>query len=134
MAGTQSGFGISITFHSGFFAKILKVNGPKLKRASIDTSHAATVNGWMTAQPSDLKNPGEVSVDIQFNPNTAPPIDQPAESTTITFPIQPGGSTSGTWTGTGFMTDYEPDIPIDNKMTARTTLMSSGQWTFTPGS
>jgi hypothetical protein len=134
MAGTVTGYGISITFSTGFFAKILNVDGPNMKRANIDTTYAVVTGGWMTFQPSDLKDPGEITVDIIFTPNTTPPLTSAAETITITYPIQPGGSTAATWSCSGYLADFKPKSPIGDKMTANCTLKWTGQPTFTPGS
>jgi hypothetical protein len=88
----------------------------------------------MTFQPSDLKNPGEVTVDLLFNPNTSPPITSAAETVTITYPVQPGGSTSATWACSGYLKKFKPKAPINDKMTAVATIKWTGTPTITPGS
>lgn len=134
MSGTVQGYGITITFASGFLAKILDVDGPESSRGDIDTTHALSTNGWMTFQPSDLKNAGEIDVDIIYNPNTAVPIASPAETVTINYPIQPGGSTGATDSCSGYLKKFKPKSPVGDKMTARVTIKFSGQPTLTPGS
>lgn len=129
----DEGFGLTITFQSGFFAEILDASWSSISRNAIPTSHMTTPSGAMTFLPSDMHDPGELSVSLQFDPDTAPPIDQAAETITVTFPIPPGGSTAATWACSGFMTDYGNELPHDDKMTADATLKFSGITTFTPG-
>lgn len=122
----DTGFGISITFASGFFAEILSVDGPGLDRASVGTTHAGTTDGWATFIPSDIKDPGELEVEIAFDPDEEPPIDDAAETITVTYP------NGATWACSGFMTGFRPSVPIDDRMTASCTLKWSGKPTFTP--
>lgn len=122
----DTGYGITITFSSGFFAQIIGVTPPGSSREAIDTSHTETTGGDMTFIPSDLIDNGELQVELNFNPGTTPPIDSAAETVTITF------ASGTTWAFTGFMTNYEPDAPIDDRMTASCTVKVSGAITITP--
>lgn len=131
MAATDSGYGIAITFSSGFFAEILNVDWSGMSREAIDTSHATTTNGWMTFIPAGLQDPGELSVEINFDPDDTPPIDGAAETVTVTFPTPVGGMTGATWAASGFMTSFEPSAPIDDRMTATSSIKFSGAVTFT---
>ena len=118
--------GITIVFGTtGFTANIQDVSGPGLTRESIDVSHQGTVGG-MEFLPGDLHDPGELTFDIQFNPDTNPPVDQPIETVTITWP------SGATWAADGFMTNYEPAAPLDDKMTGSVTVKFSGDVTITP--
>jgi hypothetical protein len=130
----DQGFGHSITFDSGFFAEILSTSFSGWSRESIDTTHSLTTGGKMTFMASDLIDAGGLEVEIAFAPNSRPPIDDPAESCTITFPIPTGGSSAATWVATAFMTNFTPSIPIDARMTANCTLKFSGDITVTAGS
>lgn len=113
------GTGTSIAFASGFFAEILDVSPPGATRKSIETSHMGTTDDH-TFMPGDLVDRGEAKIEMAFDPATEPPIDQPAESCTITFP---DGST---WTFTAFMTGYDPKVPLEDRMTASATLKVTG--------
>lgn len=127
----DSGFGVTITFSSSFFAEILSVDPPSMSRAAIDTTHSGTSGGKATFIPSDIIDMGECNVEIAFNPSTDPPIDAVLETVTITFPISSGGMTAATWAFSGFMTNYTPTVPIDDRMTARCTLKVTGDITVT---
>lgn len=118
------GTGTSITFSSGFMAEILSVNHSGISREAIDDTHMGTTTA-RSFQPSDLYDPGELSVELQFDEDTKPPIDGATETITVTFP------SGATWAADGFMTDFEYSDPLEDKMTATATLKFTGDITVT---
>ncbi len=122
MAATDVGTGVTITFQSGFFAEITDVRVSGYHRDAIETTHATSTNGWRTFIPSDLTDVGQIEVDLNFNADDTPPIDQVAEDVTLTFPIPSGSTTGATFKASGFMTDFEIGVPIDDRMTASATI------------
>lgn len=120
----RTGYGITITFATGFLAEITDTTPPEMARESIDTTHTATPDGAMTFIPSDLIDYGECGCDINFDEGRTPPIDQPAETVVINFP------SGTTWTFQGFLTNYAPAAPIDDRMTASVTIKVSGKITI----
>lgn len=129
----DSGFGVTITFSSTFLASITNVEWSGISRKAIATTHAGTSAGAATFLPSDIEDYGELKVDLLFNPNDAPPITGAAETVTVTFPIPAGGNTACTWAASGFLTDFQVGVPIDDVMTATATIKFSGVVTFTDG-
>lgn len=130
----DSGFGVAITFSSSFCAAITNVKWSGMSRKAIDTTNSATSAGAATFIPSDIEDYGELQVELLFNPNDTPPVASAAETVTVTFPV-PSGSTNGaTWAATGFLTNFECDVPIDDRMTATATIKFSGVVTFTDAS
>lgn len=118
--------GITIAFGtSGFTAEILDVTPPNTTRDSIDVSHQLTTPAKVFI-PADLYDSGEASFDFHFNPDTNPPIDQPLEVVTLTFP------SGAIWSFDAFMTDYAPDAPLNDKMVGSATLKVSDEITITP--
>lgn len=131
------GFGTTITFSSGFMAKITNVAISGISRNAHDSSNMASTNGWRTFVPGDLKSPGTVAVDLLFDKNNAglkTNIAGAAETITITFPTHAGGSSGGSWAASGFMTSFEIGVPMDGMMTAKANLQFSGEPTGTDGS
>lgn len=126
------GFGITIVFQSGFCAEILSVDFGGMTRASVSTLHSETPEGWMTKMASRIKDAGSIDVELAFNPNTSPPINEAASAGEIRFPTPAGGSTPAKWAASMFMTNYKPTVPIDERMTAAVTLEISGKITITP--
>jgi len=134
------GTGTTIVFAtSAFTADLLSVDWSGITRESVETSHmgtAAAASGKMankTFIPGDLTDPGEISIEIHFNPEDEPPIDAAAEIITITWPLTSLQATAATWAATGFMTDFVITDPLEDKMTATATIKLSGEVTLTVG-
>jgi len=114
----DEGFGTTISFSSGFLAEVQSVSLSGYERNAIETTHMTSTNGWRTFQPSDLKDPGTLSLDISFRPNDNIPITGAAETVTVTFPVPSGGSTGATLACSGFLTKFDFTDPMDERMTA----------------
>lgn len=115
--------GITITFDSGFHAQILNVDWSGMERAMIDTTHMGTTVA-RTFKAVDLFDAGELSVELHFAAQVRPPIDNDAETCTLTFP---GGTT---WACTAAMSGFTFGAPLEDKMTATATLKFSGDFTI----
>ena len=125
------GTGLSLTFGtSGFTANLLSVNGQDISRPAIQTTHLGTTTAH-TFIPGDLYDPGGVEIEFQFDPDDYPPIDQPAETITVTYPLSSGGTTAANWAASGFMTDFSWGAPLEELMTGSATLKLSGAITPT---
>jgi len=118
------GTGSSVAFASGFLAEILAIDHNGLSREKIPTSHMGTTVAH-TSRPSDLYESGELVVELAFDPSAAPPIDQPAETVTVTWP---DGSTEEF---EGYLTGFDITDPLEDKMTATATITASGPITRT---
>lgn len=121
MIGTKT----TVAFSSGFLAEIRDVTLPGQTRPSIKTSHNGTTD-FDTFIPGDLVDPGELEVQMLFDPTKDPPIDQPAESITVTL------RDGTTWVFTGFLTNYRPTAPFEDLATAQATIKVSGAIVRTP--
>lgn len=130
-SAADTGFGMTITFSSGFFAKIRVVSWNNMSRAAIDTSHAGTSNGEMTFIPSDLVDPGGLQIEGLFDHNTEFPTGSAAETVTVTFPLASGEASAATWVASGFLTDASFSAPYDGVVTFSATLKFSGAITVT---
>lgn len=124
-AKPMQGHGVAITFASGFFAWITDVNPASMRREALETTNSATTTA-RTFTPEKLVNYGDLRVTMQYDASKDPPIESAAEAITITFPMAEGATTAATWTGTGFMTAYEPTVPINGIMTATATIKWTG--------
>jgi tail tube protein len=120
----STGFGITITFASGFCAEIIDCTPPEMTRDEIETSHTTTPDGAKTYIMSDLIDYGELSVDLNFDETETPPIDQPFEAAVLTF------GSGATWSGQMALKSYAPAAPIDDRMTATCVLKVSGKITI----
>ena len=125
------GTGASVTFGtSSFTANYTDINWGGIERTSVQTSHLGTTTAH-TFVPGDLFDPGEATFEIQFDPDDYPPIDQAAETITVTFPVGAGGSSGATWAATGFATGFEFGVPLEDLMTGTLTVKFSGDITDT---
>lgn len=116
--------GLTITYQSGFLAEILNYEDSGVTRESIDTSHMGTT-GARTYMPATLYDPGELSVEIAFDPEQDPvtPITAAAESVTVTYADAAPASTMAC---SGFMTNFTIVGPFEERMTATATLKLTG--------
>lgn len=118
------GHGASITFASGFIAKILSIDWGGISRAAIETTVLDT-SGGKTFMPGDNYDPGQISVEMQFDSDAAPPITGAAETVTLTFPD------GETWAASGFLTEFEiGNVTNEGVMTANATIKLTGSITF----
>lgn len=129
----QQGHGTAITFSSGFMAWITDVSASGMRREALETTNNSTT-GARTFIPEKLVNYGEYRVSLLLKTSADPPIEGAAETITITWPMETGGTTAPTWVGTGFMTAYEVAASMNGIMTATATIKITGTITFTAGS
>ena len=115
------GTGTTITFSTGFFAEILDIRPYNAERPSIDMTHMASTPA-REFDPGDLVDWGECTVEMQYLPGTTPPITGAKESIVITLP----DSSTTTLTFTGFMTGFEPRIPLEDKLVATARIKIDG--------
>ena len=130
----DEGFGTTITFQSGFFTGLLRsVDVDGIERTALETSHNTTTNGWRTFRPSDLKDAGELTVGILFEPDAdwKTALGAAAETVTITFPVPAGLTTGAKIAASGFLRSFTLTDPYDDMMTATAVIKFSGEPTLT---
>lgn len=132
----DGGYGVSIAFGtSSFTADIIETpEFEEFTRTAIETTDHNVTNGYRTFIPGDLLDPGGFNWQINFDPDTQPPISAAAETITITFPVPSGSSNGATFACTGFLTSWRPIMPIDDRMTASINVKFSGEPTWTDAS
>lgn len=133
--------GSTITFASGFFAEITNIDWNGMQRNDIERTNfgtsgstfgGSTGSGTSTGvfklfSPSKLIDPGQLDVDIIFNPATPPPINGNNETITIAIAPPLGATTGGkSWACDGYMKGFQYTGPLDDKMTGKATLKFSG--------
>jgi len=128
-AGTTLVFGTS-----AFTAKLEKIGQQGMTREALDASDLAAAAGWKTFGPSGQIDPGELQIEGFYDPDDSPPIDQPAETLTITYPVRVGDTNGATFVCQGFMTNFEHEGEVDGFFKFSATLKLSGQPTWTAGS
>lgn len=117
-ANVYNGQGASVTFPSGYAAKVLSGSWEGIKRPAIETTHIGTAAagagkvGNRTFIPGRITDPGEITLNLFFDTNTRPPVEEAAGSYVITLP------NTSSFTVTGFATDFDMDDPLDAAMTS----------------
>jgi hypothetical protein len=130
--------GCTITFSSSFCGQVTSVEHSGITRDAVPTSHSGTT-GAMTSIPSDLYNPGELTIE-GFYDNTktfVTPITGAAETVTLTMPMASGQSVANTIAGSGFLISFRYGGPTDGSSEAGTytaVLKFADDLTFTAGS
>ena len=114
-------------------AQVRDITGPGLELNTIDATDRDSSNKWMEFV-SGLKDGGEVSFDIAYDPSNATHgatsglLDMLEQGTSDSFQVQfPGGVS---WTFTAFVTGFEPSAPLDDLLTASVTMKLTGQPTL----
>ncbi len=126
MAGGRSDIatGTTVVFaDSGFTGHLLDVSWDGIERVSVDSSHLGTAN-FRTFIPGELTDPGELSLELAFDPDDDPPFNGDAEVITVTFPLF-SLLTPAKWVASGFMRTFSFGAPLEEKMTASTAVKMS---------
>lgn len=116
------GHGTAISFQSGLLARLLSVSWGSIVRAAVETTVLDT-SGGKTFIPGDNYDPGELTVEMQFDTDAAwvTPLTAAAETVTITWPDAETASFSG------FMTGFEiSNVTNEGVMTATATIKATG--------
>jgi hypothetical protein len=130
-----------ITFASGFFARILDIQPFSQKRAKIDTSHmgladdTSSESGYpdgasMINIPNFLIDNGELVVEIEYNPDSQPPIGHAPETVTVALG---DSATQATIQGAGWMSEFTPKAPLNDIMKGTAKITWTGPLTFAAG-
>jgi len=142
VATVVSGFGVQFKTGDGAspevftpVAEVLSVSGPTINRDVIEATHTDSLNNYKEFL-SGLTDGGEVTVTMNFLPGDGTQDEatgilgdflvQTLRNYSIVFPTSP----AVTWTFSAFLTGYEPDSPIDDRMTCTATFKLSGKPTI----
>ena len=114
--------GTTFTITTGTF-EVLSWDHSGISREAIDTTHLATTGG-RTFLPAATYDPGELSMEVQFDASTNfPTMTQAAGTTTITL------SDGSTYSGSGFVTGWQHTGTEGGKHTGEITFKFSGSLT-----
>ena len=93
----------------------------------VDTTHLGTT-GNKTVMGGDLTNPGEVTMEFQWDSEAGPDPSNVAEVLTITFPTHTANTTSAaTYAGTGLVSSITyPTLGIEELQTGSLTFTWDG--------
>ena len=111
-------------------ASIQSISWSGITRESVATSHLETTGG-RTFIPGDLYDPGDLELEVQYDPDDRPPFSGVAETWTITYPLAAGSATAATHAATGFVTSFTPgQAEVDTLMVSSITVKFSSDITF----
>ena len=127
------GSGTSIAGND-YTGELLNVSWSGISRPAIKTTHMSTTAaaqnfGEDTYIPGDFADPGELTLELNFNPDSTPPVQQADVAATITVTWNGGA----TWACDGFMTGFELNCPMEEKMTCSATYKLTGDVTIVAG-
>lgn len=136
---TDATLGWSTLFQSGngatpevfaTFAEVTGITPPALSRDTVDATHELSPEAWREFI-AGLKDGGEVSFDMNFVPDSVEAASLMAEldaqgrsAVKNRKVIFPDGSY---FTFAAILTGYEPDSPLDDKMSAAVTFKVTGK-------
>lgn len=131
---TGIGTGTTITFAtSAFTANVIgAIDWSGIERAVIETTHlgstlpsGARQVGGRTFIPGKLTDPGELTLEIQYDPTADLPLGSADVAETITIQ-PPSGVSSGSISGSGFMRSARVGLPLEGLNTATVVVKWTG--------
>lgn len=138
MAGIDAfGTVLEVDLGGGFFpiANIADITGPGVSVDTDDVTAHDSVGAWEEAVGT-IKRSGEVGFELNWVPDEASHADDPAgilggldrdaHPWRITWP----DDTTTQWTFSAILTGFEPNAPVDGKLSADVTLKPTGPLTF----
>lgn len=141
--GADVGQGTTIAFGtSAWAARVKSARWTGISRQAIDVSHlgigdaGANKFGNKLSIPSRQTDPGVLEVVCHLDTGQSgitkqPPIDEAAETITLTFPKAPADTTAAKWEANGYTTDAGVEIPEEGSIDITLTIKLSGNVTVT---
>jgi predicted secreted protein len=118
-------------------ANVTNIGGPARTRETIDVTAHDSPGGWMEFL-GGLKDGGEISLDINYDPTEAThDLDDDFDDATprnYRIVILPDTEDEHTWTISGIMTELSDEFPYDDKMGRTMTIKVTGKPTLLPSS
>lgn len=111
---------------------VTNIGGPSLSKEAYDVTTHGSPDQYREFIPG-LKDGGEVSLDLNYDPAVHDPVPLGFDDTTLSnYELEfPDGSL---FEFTAFLMDFEPEAPHDDKLSLSLTFKVSGKPTFTAGS
>lgn len=106
-------------------AGITNITGPGISREILDVTAHDSADAYREFL-GGVKDPGEVSVDVNYDPDVHDVwIDDLDDVTPRDYQIEfPDGTT---WDFAAFLTSFEPSAPFDGKLTASASFKVTGK-------
>lgn len=137
----QTGMSVTIEFEdSQFEAQVTGIGGGELVREFYDATHFGSPAGtdhndiqWMEQSPADLGSVNDITVEMLWDLDELPPIDQPIEQITITAPPKVGQVSGATLVFDGGMKQWGGTFAMRDRRRGSFIIAVSGAMEFTPG-
>ncbi len=127
-SNTTIGYQISLGIWNGVsaynnVAEITNVSPPQYSRDAVEATHQQSANGFREYIPG-LLDAGEVPLEINYVPTPSDPILTAMRAGLTQFRISLPNNVTCTFSG--IITAFNPDTPLDGKMSANITIKVSG--------
>lgn len=122
--GTYVSFGTALHTTTGY--KITGVNHGGMTRAVADATHMLSSAKEFVA--SSIYDPGELSVEVLFDPSIKPTTDlaNVATNQVVNVYWANGGTATTLWSAYGYMTQFEAGAQMEEMMSGTVTIKLSG--------
>jgi hypothetical protein len=122
--GTYVQFGTALATATGY--KITGVNHGGVSRAVADATHMASSAKEFVA--SSIYDPGELSVEVLFDPSIKPTSDltNVATNQVVNVVWANGGTATSLWSAFGYATGFEAGAQMEDMMSGTLTIKLSG--------
>lgn len=122
--GTFVGFGTSLHTATGY--RIVGVNHSGISRAVADATHMLSSAKEFVA--SAIYDPGELSVEVLFDPAISPRADMANVATNQVVNVfwSAGGTTTTLWSAFGYATGFEASAAMEDMNSGTLTIKLSG--------
>lgn len=119
--------GILTNSNSATTFKVNNIQWSGMQRDVVDASHMLT-SGGKDFVASEIYDPGEISVEIHYDPSVNPvtPLTNATTAQVVYMRFASGGSSTYGWSSYGFMSGFEAGVPKDDMMTGTITIKLSG--------
>jgi hypothetical protein len=99
----------------GFVGNWTRIGEWSAELPGLPASHLATT-GFEEFIQADLATPGEIELEVQFNPQKALPAQTTVDTLTVTFPKSDSTSTAANLAGTGWLTKIGTPQMVNNEV------------------
>jgi hypothetical protein len=110
-------------------AQVVNIDGPSMKKETIDTTHLTTTNRWRT-HISSLRDGGEVTFELFFDPvdsgHEALEDDFAGDAAPTTFSIVWSDAAPTTWSFAAMVVEISPKAPLGEALKGSYKLKVSG--------
>lgn len=115
--------------------EVQDISGPSLSLDTEETTNHSSTNGWYEIVGTILHG-GEVSFECNYSPTAATHdastglIKDMEDRTLRNFQLVFPDGSSTTWSFSAYVTEFEPDVPVNGRLGCSVTLEISGEPTL----